>query len=357
MGSFLALHFFRMSFSQLSSFELLRCLDLIFDTSADPALLLPFLSLSANPDERLEAVLLCSRITKRDEDLVVALIRLLKSREHFASLIEPLVSALCHQFHGQEAHLANVLLQLDCLPGNANSQDMIYLASLHEHGIGQHLTISKLETMMSDVLWSSSNPGSALLAARAILLDESAFSSDAPMVKELLLGACNHSNTRIRCIARALLWESASNDNEILEKLVMSPPSSDAACQTVDLAGLVMLSDRCERYDLMLELLQRSHSSQQGRALLDAFVTHRISVNRAGSCILFAVSAQPQLLERVPPHPALRLALCQLLAIIKRAEAEEELSLAIIEEQQTEAIMSPKSQQAVIEWFDLVLQK
>jgi hypothetical protein len=318
----------------LSSFELLRCLDLCFDTSADPALLLPFLSFSANAEERLEALLLVGRV-ERDEDLVVALVQLLKARSQFAALISPVVDALCSQFAGEEGHLGNVLTQLDCLPHAATSEDMIFLANLFEHGIGKYLTISNLETLLSDSLWSSNNSalvGSALLATRAILTSQGA--EDAGMVKDLLLGVCNHPNKRVSSIARALLWEAATqdDDNQTFESLLQLAPS-DPAGQTVDLAGLVIACDKGERYDMLVELLQRSHATQQGRALLESFVHHRIDVQKAGSCILFAVSAEPKLLltpARVPS--ALRSAMAIMLRIVKRANAQEELCNAILED-------------------------
>jgi hypothetical protein len=329
----------------MSNYELLRSLELIFDNSADPRLLLPFLSPTADAESRLQAVLLCSRVARRDEDIVVALVCLLKSRDKFPSLIEPLVEALTNQFSGQEEHLANVLSQLGCIPQHcalhpATSQDLIYLACLYNHAVGPHLRIVSLESMVSDALWSNNwqLSSSALLAAKAICAPPEG--GDAEMVKELLFGCCHHTNARIKCIARAILWECAvQGSDDVLLGQLMSDTPQDPASQTVNTAGIIFAhlthNDTQRSFELLLSLMQRSSSSQQDRALLEAFVTHRLSVETAGSCIIFALSRLPQymsLLISGSIAPVNRQGLSQLYRMCKRNNAEDDLCAAIVEE-------------------------
>ena len=343
----------------MNSQEVLRCYQLLEDTDPPPSKLLAgFLVPSADPRNRRVALGLCRKLRERDDEVVVALLRLVRARNEVwaAELVCPAVETLLLLFGGADSaeRVASLLQDTACVPRcerAASTMDVLYLAALYEHGLAPHLAL-ELESVLSEALWSPELAPSALVLARAVCRSGG---EDVPAAVELLFRALRHTDVRVACAARALLWETVSRgglreeaDTELLLSRLTGPaaaagPASEAA-QTVDAAGMVcvlLAHPERPRHALLLSLVARPRaSSQQGRALFHVFVQRHLSVDCAGSALLFAIcaGADPSvtLTALTGPRPLAcspdaRRGLQLLYGIVARAEAVEELSAAILE--------------------------
>ncbi len=341
----------------MNSSEVLRCCQMLSDTEAPSArLLLPFLAPSASPANLRCALQLCESLRDRDEDVLVALLRILQCRNEpwAADVIFLSVSALARQFGGAGTagpRLASLLQETGCVPRDARTaNDVLYLAALFECGAAASLSVD-VESVLSEALWSSELCNAALVLARSIL---QAGGEDVWAAVELLFRALGHSSPKVACVARALLWEAVAHsavpseeDCETLLSRLLGPQAasrSNEAAVTADLAGAVCVllcspQDK-PRHELLLAVLQKeAQQTHQSRALLEVFVGSRLTVERAGSALLFAICSKPDPMlplavllsprPQCPPH--IRRAALTLYGIVQRAEAVDELCLAILE--------------------------
>jgi hypothetical protein len=338
--------------------EVLRCYQLLEDTDAPPLKLLAgFLVPSADPQTRRVALRLCSKLRARDDEVVAALLRVLRARDEpwATELVCSAVETLLLLFGGAESaeRLARLLRDTRCLPRcerGATAADIFFLSALFQLEIAAFLAL-EVEAVLSEALWSPELANAALVLARAVCHSGG---EDVPAAVELLFRALRHNDARIACTSRALLWETVAHrrlrnpeERELLLSRLVGPAAASAsspAGQTADLAGMMctlLATPETPRHQLLITLLSRPPpANQQSRALLQAFLPHHLTVERAGSALLFLVCAgnDPALsitaLTGPRPlgcSPDARRAAKLLFDVVARAEAVAELSEAILE--------------------------